>query len=229
MKKLRQSSKAKAFTLLEVIIVLAITALVLGAVYSLAQGTLMLADDVRRAERRDARMQAFTTFCEHLLAELPATALLNVSTTEEQVQYVTRLELEPVRSPFDETPDCRVALFTQCQPGGGLRLMLTCHSEANETSVVMLEDLARCEWSVLQPATQQWTPFWSEEKTSGNIMSHAHPKLINLVMAQAGSAVSEQVFWIVPVESMAQIAAPNPTPPNSMPLQQGGERTRSPP
>ena len=65
MKKLRQSSRARAFTLLEVIIVLAITALVLGAVYSLAQGTLMLADDVRRAERRDARMQAFTNHGNH--------------------------------------------------------------------------------------------------------------------------------------------------------------------
>lgn len=185
MKKLRQSSKAKAFTLLEVIIVLAITALVLGAVYSLAQGTLLLADDVRRAERRDARMQAFTTFCEHLLAELPANALLTLTTTEEHGQYLTRLELEHVRSPFDERQDCKVALFTQGQPGGGMRLMLTCQ----ETSVVLFEDLAECEWRVLQPETQQWASFWSEG---------GKPKLMKLVMAQAGGEPSEQVFWIVP-------------------------------
>ncbi|MCX6848382.1 MAG: prepilin-type N-terminal cleavage/methylation domain-containing protein [Verrucomicrobia bacterium] len=191
MKKLRQSSKAKAFTLLEVIIVLAITALVLGAVYSLAQGTLLLADDVRRAERRDARMQAFTTFCEHLLAELPATALLKLTTTQEHGQYMTRLELEHVRSPFDETPDCNVALFTQGQPGGGLRLMLTCQ----DTSVVLFEDLTECEWRVLQAATQQWVPFWSEG---------AKPKLIKLAMAQAGGEATEQVFWIVPTEAVSQ-------------------------
>ena len=185
MKVLHQSSRAKAFTLLEVIIVLAITALVLGAVYSLAQGTLVLADDVRRAERRDARIQAFTTFCEHLLAELPAAAVLNLTTTEEHGQYLTRLELEHVRSPFDETPDCRVALFTQGQPGGGMRLMLTCQ----DASVVLFEDLAQCEWRVLQPGTQQWAPFWSDGGT--------HPKLMKLMMAQAGGEASERVFWIV--------------------------------
>ena len=194
----RHASRASAFTLLEVIIVLAITALVLGAVYSLAQGTLLLADDVRRAERRDARMQAFTTFCEHLLADLPATALLNLSTTQEHGQYLTRLELQHVRSPFDETLDCRVALFTEGKPGGGLRLVLTCHSEANESSVVLFEDVAQCEWSVLQPATQQWAPFWSEENPT------AHPTLIKLVLAQAGEAASEPVFWIVPVQAATQ-------------------------
>ncbi|WP_395732587.1 type II secretion system protein [Prosthecobacter sp.] len=198
MKVLRQTSRAKAFTLLEVIIVLAITALVLGAVYSLAQGTLLLADDVRRAERRDARMQAFTTFCEHLLAELPATALLNVSTTEEHGQYLTRLELEHVRSPFDETPDCKVALFTQGKPGGGVRLMLSSQSAEREISVVLFDELTQCEWSVLQPATQQWAPFWTE-KSPG-----VKPKLMKLVMAQAGGEAAEQVFWIVPVEAVTQ-------------------------
>ena len=193
MKVLRQSSRAKAFTLLEVIIVLAITALVLGAVYSLAQATLLLADDVRRAERRDARMQAFTTFCEHLLAELPDTAVLALTTKEEHGQYLTRLELEHVRSPFDETPDCHVVLFTQGQPGGGMRLMLTCQ----DNSVVLFEDLAECEWRVLQAATQQWVPFWSEG---------GKPKLMKLVMAQAGGEASERVFWIVPTVAVTQTA-----------------------
>ena len=212
MKKLRQSSQAKAFTLLEVIIVLAITALVLGAVYSLAQSTLMLADDVRRAERRDARMQAFATFCEHLLAELPANALLNLSTTQKGGQYLTRLELEHVRSPFDETPDCNVALFTQGQPGGGLRLMLTCHSEANESSVVLFEDLAQCEWSVFHPTTRQWAPFWSENNPGGVPTAHKHPPLMKFVMSQAGGEIHEQIFWITPSEPNLLTAAPIPAP-----------------
>ena len=194
MKVLRQTSRAEAFTLLEVIIVLAITALVLGAVYSLAQGTLTLADDVRRAERRDARMQAFTTFCEHLLAELPSTATLDLTTTEEHGEYLTRLELEHVRSPFDETPDCTVALFTQAQPGGGVRLLLSCHSEEQESSVVLFEDLAQCEWRALQPTTQQWASFWSAEAGNGK------PKLMKLILTQAGADTQERVLWVVPVE-----------------------------
>ncbi len=196
----RHAPRAPAFTLLEVIIVLAITAMMLGGGYSLAQGTLSLADDLRRAERRDARMQAFTTFCEHLLAELPATAMLNLKTTQERGQYLTRLELEHVRSPFDEELDCRVTLFTEVQPGGGLRLMLTCHSAANDSSVVLFEELAQCEWRVLQPTTQQWVPFWAEDNPGGS-----HPKLMKLRLIHAGGDPTEQVFWVVPTQAITQI------------------------
>lgn len=204
----RHASRASAFTLLEVIIVLAITALVLGAVYSLAQGTLMLADDVRRAERRDARTQAFATFCEQMLMNLPATALLKLSTTQEQGQYLAGLELEHVRSPFDETLDCRVALFTKVKPGGGMHLMLTC----GEASVVLFEDLVRCEWSAMQPATKQWVPFWTDGAT--------HPKLMKLVMTQAGGAATEQVFWIAPMEAVTQTITQPMTQPIPQPVTQ---------
>jgi len=190
----RHASRAHAFTLLEVVLVLAITALVLGAVYALAQGTLTLADDVDRAERRDARTQAFTTFCEHLLGELPATTTLDLTTTEDRGEYLTQLELQHASSPFDGTPDCKVTLFTKAQTGGGVRLLLSCQHEERESSVVLFEDLAQCEWSVLQPATQQWAPFWSGESGSGK------PKLMKLTMAQAGSETQERVFWVVSVE-----------------------------
>lgn len=112
--------------------------------------------------------------------------------TQKGGQYLTRLELEHVRSPFDETPDCKVALLTQGKPGGGMRQMLTCE----DASVVLFEDLVQCEWRVLQPDTQQWVPFWSDGKT--------HPKLMKLVMAQAGGDGTEQVFGIAPVEAVTQ-------------------------
>lgn len=188
----KEPRHASAFTLLEVIIVLAITALVLGAVYSLAQGTLTLADDVRRAERRDARTQAFTTFCEHLFGELPANGTLKLTTTEEHGEYLTRLDLEHVSSPFDGSPNCTVAMFSQAQPGGGVRLLLSCRAGERESSVMLFEDLAQCEWRALQPATQQWAPFWSADGGNGK------PKLMKLTMAQAGSETQEQVFWVVP-------------------------------
>ena len=200
----RHASRATAFTLLEVIIVLAITAMVLGAVYSLAQGTLTLADDVRRAERRDARTQAFSTFCEHLLAELPPTAVLNVKVTQKGGQYLTQLELDHVRSPFDETPDCRVALHAEAQPGGGLRLMLTCKSEGRESSVVLFEDLAGYEWSAFHPGTRQWASFWTEENPSGVQMVQLHPTLLKLLMTQAGGQIQEQVFWVTPMAAVTQ-------------------------
>ena len=210
----RQSSRAPAFTLLEVVIVLAITALVLTAIYSIATSTLTLADDVHRAGRRDARTQAFTAFCERLFGELPATALLNINVTKGGGQYLTRLELEHVRSPFDETPDCRVILFTQAQPGGGLRLQLTCHAAGRESTAVLFEDLAQCDWSVFHPTTRKWAASWAEENPEGAPpVAHLHPQLLKLELAQAGGYPSEQVFWITPVEAVRAASTPVATPP----------------
>ena len=123
--------RPSAFTLLEVVIVLALVALLLSVIYSIAQGTLTLANDIRRAQHRDSRQQAFTGFCEHLLASLPTTTKLNLRTTHDGGQYLTQLELEDVPSPFDGSPNCLVALFTESMPGGGLRLRLSCRKLAD--------------------------------------------------------------------------------------------------
>lgn len=220
-----QTPRAHAFTLLEVIIVLAITALLLSAVYSVAQGTLVLADDVRRAQRRDARTQAFTSFCEHLLGGLPAPGILNLTTSQKGGQYQTMLELDHVTSPFNGMPNSLVTLFTEVQPGGGLRLILSSKpsgSTAEATRVVLFEDLAQCEWSAYNPAVQQWATLWAETNPTAiptpaapavagapaaaavPVMTPAavHPPLMKLVMQQAGGELMEQVFWIAPVEAV---------------------------
>ena len=207
MKTLRsQSSCARAFTLLEVVVVLAITALVLSAVFSIAQGTLTLADDLRRAERRDARTQAFITFCEHLFSELPATAALNVTTTQANGEYLTRLELKHVSSPFNQEPDCTVSMFTQSLPGGGMRLLITSQPASNVdaiTRVILFEDLLQCEWRVFISGPQPWVTVWQEETDSKPPVVHQHPRLIKLVMAQPGTEPREPVFWIAPAEAIS--------------------------
>ncbi len=234
MKNLRcQPPGSRAFTLLEVVIVLAITALLLSAVYSVAQGTLILADDVRRAQRRDARTQAFTSFCEHLLGGLPAPATLNLTTSQKGGQYQTQLELDHVSSPFNGMPNCLVILFTQVQPGGGLRLMLSSKPSGSTlpaSSVVLFEDLGQCEWTAYNPAVRQWATLWAESNptavltpptppaaavpgappaapTAVLMPSATHPPLMKLVMQQAGSELQEQIFWIAPVEAVGNTSS----------------------
>jgi len=212
MKALRgQPSRERAFTLLEVVIVLAITALVISAVYSLAQGTLTLADEVHRAERRDTRKQAFTTFCEHLFSSLPATAALNLKTTQSGGDYLTQLELQNVSSPFDGTPNCIVTLSTQGQAGGGLRMLITCQPISNtldkkETkpaySVMLFDDLLKCEWRVYLPATQKWATIWTEETNATTPTIYQHPPLLELVIDQSGNDSQRQVFWIAPAQAL---------------------------
>lgn len=197
------------FTLLEVVIVLFIVALVLAAVHSIAQGAVTLADDVRRAQRRDARQQAFTTFGERLFVELPATAALNVKTTQDGGQYLSAVELHGVPSPFNGMPDMRVRLFTEAVPGGGMRLLLSCEEMKQTRSsgpVVLFDDLGSCEWRVLDPASRQWTTQWAEPLEENT--TKVHPTMVELVMTTTSDERRRHVFWIAPSKSVGLVTVP---------------------
>lgn len=230
--KAQHSSKA-AFTLLEMIIVLGITALVITAIYTITQGTLTLADDVHRAEARDTRRHAFATFCESLFTSLPATSMLNLKTTQSGGQYLNELELQNVPSPFDGTPNFIVKLYTQGLAGGGMRLLLSCqpmpnpndvlkNKPANVTTVVLFDELFQCDWRLYTPATQQWVTIWAEENPTAAPMIFQHPPLVELVMEQPGEESQRQVFWIAPSQplTLVQPAAAPATQPNGQPLSQ---------
>ncbi len=192
----QQRRQRSGFTLLEVVIVLAIVALLLSVIYSIAQGTLTLVDDVRRTQRRESRQHAFTGFCEHLFANVPATTRLNLRTTQDGGQYLTKLDLENVPSPFDSSPNCGVTLFTEPLPGGDLRLRLSCRKLADTTqsvNVVLFDDLLQCEWRAFDPATRQWTTIWNVP---------TQPLLMELSMTQAGDR-KRWMFWIAPSEAVA--------------------------
>ncbi len=198
----RHSTRHSGFTLLEVIIVLAIVALLLSVIYSIAQGTLILADDIRRAQRRESRQQAFVGFCERLFADLPATTVMKLRTTQDSGQYLIKLELDNVPSPFDGSPDRLVTLFTESLPGGGMRLLLSCQRKTDAApyvSIVLFDELAQCEWRAFDPATRQWTTVWD---------SPAHPTLMELSVTQA-TDTRRWVFWIAPNEAV-MLSAPNP-------------------
>jgi prepilin-type N-terminal cleavage/methylation domain-containing protein len=201
--KTRHHPTASGFTLLEVVVVLVIVALVLSAVYSLASGTLTLADDVQRGQRRDSREQAFATFCEHLMMELPSTAALNLKTTQEGGLYLCALELEPVPSPFDATPDCKLTLFTEAMTGGGLRLMLSVQKsnrEQPEIRVMLFENLTECGWRVFDTGSEHWTTVWNEDTDQAGL--HLHPQMLEW-SATRGAEKQRRVFWIPPDEPVS--------------------------
>lgn len=196
--KTRSSHPSHGFTLLEMIVVLALCALVLTAVYSISQGTLTLADELRRAQNRDTRRQALVMFCERLFRNLPASASLNVSTTQEHGQHLMTLELQNVPSPFDGSPKCLLRMNSETLAGGGMRLRLACHpSGAPQPRIesVLLDDLTLCEWRVLDPSGQRWTSVWSEDAKPES--HHSHPLLISLRLRQ-GMDDHTFHFWIAP-------------------------------
>ncbi|WP_395749797.1 type II secretion system protein J [Prosthecobacter sp.] len=172
----RFSHSKRGFTLLEMVIVLGITAMLLTAMYSISQGTITLADDIEKHQRRERRQYSYLDFCRHLLSNLPATAIMNLKTTQDGSSYLSTLEFQNVRSPFDGAPQQIVTMKTDTVAGGGIRLILTSQRMpdpqaqalpgANKnplTQVVLLENLAQYEWRAFDTISGQWTSTWREE------------------------------------------------------------------
>ena len=226
------------FTLLEVVIVLAIVGMLLSVIFSITQGTLTLADDIQRHQRRDSRLYAYIDFCEHLLTDLPATTALNIQTTQEGAAYLSKLELQNVSSPFDGAPQQIVTMQTEPLTGGGMRMVLSSRKmpdpqlprsqpAAAEVKVVLFDNLSRCEWRAFDPASQRWTPLWSEQlqiaipapvptqpataPAAPSAPSAAppppvrslHPPMIELQFASGIDPSRRWVFWIPPNEAVA--------------------------
>jgi prepilin-type N-terminal cleavage/methylation domain-containing protein len=179
---------SRGFTLLEVVIVMFIVALVMAGVHSIAHGTLTLADDVRRAQRHEARKQAFVHFSRQLFASLSPGSALNLKTVQDGGHYLSSLEVRAVSSPFDGTPGRIVALFTETAVGGGLRLLMEVrsndHDSNNGIKVLLFEDIATCEWRACDPATAGWLPSWTEPVEEQAM--HRHPQLLELNLATVG-------------------------------------------
>lgn len=162
------------FTLLEVVIVLAIVAMLLSVIFSIAQGTLTLSDDIQRHQRRESRLYAYIDFCEHLFSDLPATAALNLQTTQDGSAYLSKLEFQNISSPFDGAPGQIVTLQTEPATGGGLSLVLSSRKMPNpqlplaqqqgtEFKVVLFDNVSQCAWRAFDSASNQWAPLWHEQ------------------------------------------------------------------
>lgn len=224
----RHALKPAGFSLLEMMLTLAVVALVLGAVHTVTQGTLTLADTITRAQRQDSRHQAFTAFCDRLFGTLPAEAALNLKTEGSAGQYLSTLEIYNVASPFDGLPGRVVTLYTETSPGGTVELKMDCRlMEEKEpySSVVLFEDLGMCEWRVWSAGAAQWSGEWKEpvEREA----QRNHPPLVELTMNAPGTGTMRRVFWVAPnttpVFNPQQPQVPNnpnaPTPQNPNPPQ----------
>ncbi|MDB6004935.1 MAG: hypothetical protein JWR15_1922 [Prosthecobacter sp.] len=178
-------SRARGFTLLEMLIVLFITALIMSAMYSVADGTILLADDIQKNQRREHRLYAYIDYCQHLFSDLPASAALNIQTKQDDSGYLSTLEVQNVSSPFDGSPQQIVTLKTVSVAGGGMRMMITTQRMPDPQkpteppgpvmSAVLLDSLIQCEWRAYDVASNQWASIWREQIPNMLTMPPAPP------------------------------------------------------
>ncbi len=210
---------ARGFTLLEIMLALFVFALLVGGVFSIAAGTTQLADEMEQEHERDAQLNRFGEFCGHLFRSLDGTARVRLRARQNGGQYLGQLAVQNAPQVFAgavPVEDGITSLESEETPGGFLRVVLKTSAPENErtstaggTRLVLLENVARCDWRFFNPSSSQWESVWNESLPltavssvpAENAVAARRPGLIELTLAIGADAPRRFVFWTPPAQT----------------------------
>ena len=220
-------STRRGSTLLEMVLAMAAFALLLSAIFSLANGTIELSTDLTYAQERAVSRQNFIDFLRRSLRTLPGDAEVRLKIRQSGSSYLPTINIingGTSLSPGEALPpDTSIELYAEERPGGYLRVALRYLDEEqtaalrqnqaprvgrDQLTVPLLEDVARFEWRFFDTRTNNWEKLWEDGR---------RPLLCELNLKLDDGEETRAVFWVPPVMAGAtQIApaagiAPQPT------------------
>jgi|GEM_PF-5983740 len=165
----------QGFTLLEMMLVMFVLMVLVGAIAAIVRGTILLTDEMTQAQNKDSRLNAFAQLCERTFRGLPAQAMVRLRNTQAGNRYLYQLALVDAPSPLNAGGLAGdVTVFeTEEAPDGYLRIFLRSMSaeqalawENGETDVgvrlPLLENVAALDWAFYNPQSAAWEPLWNE-------------------------------------------------------------------
>ncbi|TLD72188.1 type II secretion system protein [Phragmitibacter flavus] len=167
--------RKRAFTLLEMVMVMFVLTLLLGSIFAIVRGTVQLTDELAVVQTRESRMHGLSRLCERMFRHLPAQAMVRLRNKQIGSRYLYQLALVNVPSPMSASGEgAEVSVLeTDEAPDGYLRLFLrslnTEHAMAWErgegeagTRLLLLDQVAMLEWRFFNPRSGEWEPLWNE-------------------------------------------------------------------
>jgi len=220
----------RGFTLLEVVLAVAILALLAGGVTGIVRMALSSTAEIEETESRTRAFAAFFELCERSFSSLPAGA--SISRTASPAEgFASALPAEVV---FREAPAAfaiddhdlffgEIALAVRPQPDGDLVLGTSYRRIDRQTGqtvppdrwIPLLRNLRSVEWSFYDFRTGKWQAGWTD--------TAQRPGLVRVTIAPAdGFAKQTAVFRLPPLVASPQSPgkalpepAPAPTPPKT--------------
>ncbi len=245
----------RGFTLLEIILSMFVLVLLVTGIFAIVGGTTQLADEMERAHERDARVHSFAQFCERTLRNLPSNAQVRMRLKQSGNHYLGELALKNAPSPIGGAGANGMTIIrTDEAPDGYLRVVLEMltneeaaakelgKGDAAKQRLVLLENVAKCEWKFFNPQSLEWEPVWNDKLSFSLVPESApaaplvpsaapgqtpaplplpapagngrRPSLVELTFAIAADAPRRFVFWVPPASQPGGLGAGlNPAPP----------------
>lgn len=206
------------FTLIEMVLSLAILGLLVGGIFAISSGSLRMSRELTETQERAMLHDHFLEFCRRSFRQLPSHAKLSLELQSAGGYYLPSLVVDdpgPAFAPFGAMPpDARLVLAITGQRGGGLTATLQAWqpeearaARANRSAarpqsapLPLLDRLTRCEWRFLDARTQRWETVWKEAE---------RPRLAELTLALDQEPPERILFDIPPA---AAVASPVPAP-----------------
>lgn len=233
-------SRAPGFTLLEIIIALAVFLIIIAGVFAIAKGAMELSADLTASQERAMTRQNFIEFLRSSFRRLPGDAEVMLAVESQRGTYVPTLTVFNGGDAFSPgpalPPDTSVELFAQDMPGGSLRIGLRLFDSQQTNSMrlggakrrapskddvvlPLITNVSRFELHLLNSATGKFENNW---KNPGR------PLFAELLLTLDDGVPVRSVFWIPPIvkripgQQPGQLPGPTPSlGPDGQPLPPG--------
>lgn len=207
----------QGFTLLELVISIALSALLIGMVVQTANSSLQLGNSVVKSQNEEMLRQSFIELLDRRLTSLPGNTRFDVKVTDNGTQYESTITLQKVPLSFAWGNQERVAkavtLSTVRTRSGFFDIVLSYYeneiledTSANRTSgsialskepfaqIVLLSNVRYFEWRFLDGTNLEWRYDWDLQ---GRL-----PLQIELVFAIGATGQEiRQIFWLPPKQN----------------------------
>ncbi|WAC19467.1 prepilin-type N-terminal cleavage/methylation domain-containing protein [Luteolibacter sp. SL250] len=220
MKRHPSISRKQGFTLLELVISIAMSALLIGMVVQTANTSLQLGNSVVKSQNEEMLRQSFIELLDRRLTSLPGNTRFDVKVTDNGSQYESTITLQKVPLSFAWGNQERVAkavtLSTVRTRSGYFDIVLSYYeneilddassrgtggtsgsvalSKEPFAQIVLLSNLRYFEWRFLDGTNLEWRYDWDLQ---GRL-----PLQIELVFAIGASGEEiRQVFWLPPKQN----------------------------
>ncbi len=203
------------FTLLELVIALALLAMLVGMVFGTARTALALGNTIVVTQNEEMLHQAFFELLSQRFSSLPGNTRLDLKVQDSGSHYISDLTLQNVPLSFTWGGQPRIAkavqLSTVKRRSGYLDIVLRYYEneilegsastfkksagdEKPMAEIVLLEDVAYFEWRVLDGRSMEWQYDWDVQ---GRL-----PLQLELTMAIGAKGEEiRQVFWVPPKQN----------------------------
>jgi prepilin-type N-terminal cleavage/methylation domain-containing protein len=152
----------RAFTLLEVMVGMAMLALLIGGAYAIVSHTITVIQTVKDIQNRNAEIENLFFTCRQSFESLPQNALIDASLVSDQKNTVPQIRIQNAPNFFNFKPYPVFVdkwLTTQAAPNGLIKLQF---KQEGEKPFTLIDNLQSIDWFFTDLRHQDWHSEWHD-------------------------------------------------------------------